>query len=111
MESGERGELSELSGESHTRIIGEEVSLRDSSVLMSVFAAVGNGGEAAAAGELEAGGVAPSGPPALLLADEVVITILGRSKDNIMTITIAGRRRNKNSRRVAIATEVFFLLK
>ena len=82
MESGERGELSELSGESHTRIIGEEVSLRASSVLMSVFAAVGDGGEAAAAGELEAGGVAPSGPPALL-ADEAVIIILGRSKDNI----------------------------
>jgi hypothetical protein len=49
---------------------------------MSVFAAVGDGGEAAAAGELEAGGVAPSGPPALL-ADEAVIIILGRSKDNI----------------------------
>jgi hypothetical protein len=81
VESGERGELSELSGESHTRMIGEEVSLRVSSVLM--FAAVGDGGEAAAAGELEAGGVAPSGPPALLLADEAVITILGRSKDNI----------------------------
>ncbi len=80
MESGERGELSELSGESHTRIIGEEVSLRVSSVLM--FAAVGDGGETAA-GELEAGGVAPSGSPALLLADEAVITILGRSKDNI----------------------------
>ncbi len=109
MESGDRGELSELSGESHTRIIGEEVSLRVSSVLMSVFAAVGDGGEAAA-GELEAGGVAPSGPPALLLADEAVITILGRSKDNIMTITIAGRRRNKNSWRVAKSTEVFFLL-
>jgi hypothetical protein len=80
VERGDRGELSELSGESHTRIIGEEVSLRVSSVLM--FAAVGDGGEAAAAGELEAGGVAPSGPPALL-ADEAVITILGRSKDNI----------------------------
>ncbi len=80
MESGERGELSELSGESHTRIIGEEVSLRASSVLMSVFAAVGDGGETAA-GELEAGGVAPIGPA--LFADEAVITILGRSKDNI----------------------------
>ena len=80
MERGDRGELSELSGESHTRIIGEEVSLRVSSVLM--FAAVGDGGEAAAAGELEAGGVEPSGPPALF-ADEGVITILGRSKDNI----------------------------
>jgi hypothetical protein len=80
VERGERGELSELSGESHTRIIGDEVSLRESSVLMRVFAADAGGGETAA-GELE--GVAPMG--LLLLGAVADITIFGRSKDSIMT--------------------------
>ena len=69
MERGERGELRLLSGESHTRILGDEVSLRVSSSLMGVAS--------------EAGGVAA----VAALAE----AILGKSKESIVDDTLCPR--------------------
>ncbi len=79
MESGDRGELKLLlpsSGESHTRIMGEQLSLRVSSSLMGVvFAAASS----AAAVMGEPGGPAIGGVTTVPAA----VASLGKSKDSM----------------------------
>jgi hypothetical protein len=78
VESGERGELRLLSGESQTRIIGDEVSLRSSSSLMWWCAT----DPSSAIGEAEAGGVVAAEAAAVVPGEAVAN--LGKSKDSIL---------------------------